>query len=1723
MSLIEKLNLRLQVESLKLEDAEEALQEKNQGLMKIHVERVTASINQLLSNVDGICDKMLEENKTLAEIKAWKEPIKAEIAQFSQMKVKLDDAIQLVNEEKTKQKREEELADIQLLEQTSRVKEEERCLNDMMPKKSAQVKLPKLVISKFEGTHIDYQRFWSQFTAEIDNASCAEVTKFSYLKELLKPNVRAAVDGLPFTPEGYARAKEILATRYGRESEVVNAHVQAIMKLDLINGTNPAKISAFYEKLSTHVQALETMGKLREINGYVRMTLDRLPGIRSDLVRTDDSWHEWQFPDLVEALRSWTERNPTSSSDVSNPQERRRERSYQAKVKSESSSKTCAYCDSADHKSYECKVITGVEDRKKLLSEKRLCFNCTGSSHRAATCRQRGCFICKKRHHTSICDTLKEDAEAGVTMCSGEKSNVVYPIVVVRVNGVKTRALLDTGGGSSYASSTLLNLTKSKSVKKEKKTVEMMMATSTQKFEIHDVTVSSIDGSFEIDTTLTKVEKKCLLTVPNPKYGDIIKRYSHLKGVVMEDTDSKEELPVHVVLGISDYTKCKMSEKPRIGDQSQPIAERTKFGWTISSPGSTNASFLHLFHTRSTHDDCESMYRLDVLGIEDRKDGDPESVYDDFKEQLVRRNDGSYETGLIWKVGHPSLPNNKSGSLARLSGLMRKLEREPDLLEKYNNIIQEQIAEGIVEPVTDPAEGMEFYLPHRPVIREDAESTKIRIVMDGSARDRNGAPSLNECLETGPPLQKKIWDILIRNRLKPVALTGDIQKAFLQIHVQEKDRDALRFHWIKDIKSREVQVLRFTRVLFGLVQSPFILGATIQQHLENVKDKYPEIVRVLSDEMYVDDVISGGRDQADALKVKQEAKACLGDGGFTLHKWHSNEKSLDGESMEEGDLSYAKQELGVNQDETAILGVKWNKSDDQFKICFPEKDTEVTKRGIVQYLASIYDPLGIGSPVVLQGKLIFRDACELKTSWDAPLTPEIVTRWRKWKREVMSQEIAIPRCLPNFREPIQSITLHGFGDASKKAISATLYVVVKQKSGTTQGLLTAKTRLAKKESTIPRSELVAAHMTLNMIVNARKALTGYPIENSYCWSDSSTVLYWIKGDGSYKQYVRNRVNKIRCEENVTWRHVPGEENPADIGSRGESLTKLNGKWLTGPKWLPDEESWPCDIVPTPSAESESEARAIKEVLAVSVENIQVNIREEILQKFSYWKSIRISSWLQRFITNCQRTKEERVKGPLTTEETSVQVEKLVQVTQQKFKTEKTEKFEDERAKLRLVEDGRGLLRCNGRIYGEAPIYIPWDTLLSEKLVKDAHVKTLHGGVGLTMTRVREKYWIPRLRQLAKKVRKNCHGCKRFTAVPLKAPVVGMLPRDRTVGERAFQAIGIDYAGPLYYKKGKREQKAYILIYACSLSRALYLDLMPDQTCDAFLRSLKRMIARKGRPDVIYSDNFSTFKSAASWLKEVCKSEEVNSYLTNQEIKWKFNVSKAPWWGGQFERMVALVKSALFKVVGASTLTWNELESLLLDVEITLNNRPLNYVEDDVQMPILTPNSLTFGGNHSMPDDDPENIDEIDLRKRAKYLAKCKDRVWLRWRTEYLTALRERHCHQHGTTLTQLKIGDVVIIKGDEKNRGYWKIGIVTKLHVGTDGITRSVTLRAGKSYLERAVQHLYPLELSCDRKPVVAEEHDDAATEVMARPRRNTAAVAALRIRDGEDDEVEYE
>ena len=157
-----------------------------------------------------------------------------------------------------------------------------------------------------------------------------------------------------------------------------------------------------------------------------------------------------------------------------------------------------------------------------------------------------------------------------------------------------------------------------------------------------------------------------------------------------------------------------------------------------------------------------------------------------------------------------------------------------------------------------PASGKEFYIPHKAVVRENVESTKMRVVYDASAKAHSSTPSLNDYLEVGPPLQNKLWKVLVRGRFHPVALAGDIRKAFLQVRIHVQDRDALRFHWLEAKDPQQIRTYRFTRALFGLGPSLFLLGGVIQQHLNTCRDEHPKCVEEIERELYVDDILSGG-------------------------------------------------------------------------------------------------------------------------------------------------------------------------------------------------------------------------------------------------------------------------------------------------------------------------------------------------------------------------------------------------------------------------------------------------------------------------------------------------------------------------------------------------------------------------------------------------------------------------------------------------------------------------------------------------------------------------------------------------------------------------------------------------------------------------------------------------------------------------------------------------
>ena len=263
------------------------------------------------------------------------------------------------------------------------------------------------------------------------------------------------------------------------------------------------------------------------------------------------------------------------------------------------------------------------------------------------------------------------------------------------------------------------------------------------------------------------------------------------------------------------------------------------------------------------------------------------------------------------------------------------------------------------------------------------------------------------------------------------------------------------------------------------------------------------------------------------------------------------------------------------------------------------------------------------------------------------------------------------------------------------------------------------------------------------------------------------------------------------------------------------------------------------------------------------------------------------------------------------------------------------------------------------------------------------------------------------------------------------------------------------------------------------------------TAPSFLRSLKRFAARRGLPRMFLSDNGKTFKSAAKTIRAVVKSREVQDHQSGLGVKWKFNVEKAPWWGGIFERMVRSTKRCLKKTIGRAKFTYDELITSLIEIEAVINSRPLTYISsDDLREPLTPSHFLTGKRILSLPDgydcgddleDDDFDTSHDNLNKRMKHLNVVLNHFWKRWQSEYLLNLRETHRqHSHNSSVAAVNKGDVVILQED-KPRALWRLARVKELITGCNGKVRAAILtvpsKDGQTItLQRPVQVLYPLE-----------------------------------------------
>ena len=331
----------------------------------------------------------------------------------------------------------------------------------------------------------------------------------------------------------------------------------------------------------------------------------------------------------------------------------------------------------------------------------------------------------------------------------------------------------------------------------------------------------------------------------------------------------------------------------------------------------------------------------------------------------------------------------------------------------------------------------------------------------------------------------------------------------------------------------------------------------------------------------------------------------------------------------------------------------------------------------------------------------------------------------------------------------------------------------------------------------------------------------------------------------------------------------------------------------------------------------------------------------------------------------------------------------------------------------LFPDKKDLIRCHGRLENanlpystKYPLFLPSKAHFTTLIVRSAHSRVVHNEVKETLTEIRRKYWIVRGCSLVRSIFHHCVICKRHEGAPFKNPIPPALPPFRIQEQSPFTFTGVDYAGPLYTRSNEVNKVwIHVCLFTCCATRAIHLELVSDMSTDTFIRCLKRFALRREMPRKFLSDNGKSFKAAAIFLKRVFKDQTVIDHLSIFGVEWLFNIEKAPWWGGVFDRLVKSTKRCLKKFIGQAKFSLDELHTPVVEVESIINSRPLTYLSPcDLEEPLTLSHLITGRRVVNLPydlgyyadlEDTDFTISQGQVRRRAKYSNLVLNHFWRR--------------------------------------------------------------------------------------------------------------------------------
>ncbi|XP_049884023.1 uncharacterized protein LOC126379357 [Pectinophora gossypiella] len=1609
------------------------------------------------------------------------------------------------------------------------------------------VRLPTIQLPKFSGRYENWLEFRDTFTSLIhSNESIDEINKFHYLRASLEGSAAVVIQSMEFSASNYNVAWKLLRERFDNKRLLVQNHVSALFNIENITKECSITLKLLIDQLNKNIRALQSLGEpvhhwdtlliyiiTQKLDAKTFREWEEHKGsTQKDDSITFDSFITFirQRADLIETLELSRNQSNKSNNKIKtmvsiqgNPN------TTSNTTGSQSSCKVCPKCKN-DHNLSQCPQFLALtnEARLKLLPSYKVCFNCFRSGHFANHCKKPSCKICKRRHNTLIhlseprtnnnvqnqnVTSIETEPSlppppplntlsANVTSSGDTKQHdVILSTALIKVYNDDNReyivrAVLDSGSTSCLITEKLcqqLNL----KTREINRTILGINNVTSRIGKLGHVNIKSLRENYATDINCF-VLPSITDRVPGREI-DI----THLRlpsNICLADPTFYKPADIDILLGADLFWDLLGSEKIKLGDKL-PILYDTKLGWIISGPISSGHFTLLSNDIRcnlTTLSDTDGsigdsginltrFWQLEEVNSLSNHYSPAEKLCEEhFVKNVSRLEDGRFCVRIPLKQNPAVLGNSLEKATQCLFSLERRLKVNPELSKMYYAFMSEYQSLGHMSERQLNLNHHAYYIPHHGVLRENSTTTKLRVVYNASCPTSSGV-SYNDIQMIGPTVQDDLLAILLRFRQHKYILSADVEKMYRQVVVHPSDRHLQQIVW-RNNTSEPVKIFELHTVTYGTTSAPFLATRCLKQiGLDCSKEKIAEIIQ---HDFYVDDLLTGGDDLNHVINIRKEVTNELASAGMPLRKWKSNEPKLVPETFHTPlDLNFGSQEP------SKLLGLGWHADSDE--LCFPIGDfisNGNTKRAILSVIAQIFDPLGLLSPIVITMKMLLQTLWLQKISWDEPLSPDIHKLWCDIIKNLsLLNDIRIPRRV--ICEHHKALQLHIFSDASERAYGACAYVRSVSNDGEVSvSVLMGKSRVAPiKPTTIPRLELCGVLVATRLYEKIVSSLR-VQFNEVYLWTDSTIVLGWLQMLPSKLQpFVRNRVAEILDKAgSCTWHHVPTNQNPADLISRGMDISVLQNSdlWWSGPNFLRQEPiqtpSQPKHTERLPETKPDLSLHAVVNDTTINNEFITFN-------RFSnYSRLVRSVAYVLRFVKRCK-------KQPLTSDFLSQdELQEALNLIITKCQDESFSEYKvllrketlpkkSPLVKFNVYLDENKIMRVGGRLdnsefnYNKKhPIIIQSTHVFTKLLFESEHKKMMHAGPQLLLASIREFYWPIGGRNLAKSCYHKCVRCTRMKG-KIVNPVMGNLPRQRLLsGGAVFENVGVDYAGPILSAsrqgRGCRLVKVYIAIFICFSTKAIHLELVSDLTSNHYLMALRRFIARRGKPLNIYSDNGTSFVGAyndlSKFLKANCNS--LSESAANESIRFHFIPAYSPHFGGLWEAGVKSTKYHLRRVLGNCALTYEELNTTLTQIEAILNSRPLTPLSSDpADCTPLTPGHFIIGRPMTcLPQ--PDHLDRSTTSlSRFQRIEQLRQHFWSRWSKEYVAELQQRV--KWRSCKDGLELNSLVVVKEDNLPPLKWRLGRIVAVHPGPDGIVRVADIRTSTGVIRRAFSKICPL------------------------------------------------